>query len=196
MLSLVDRAIGFAARAHEGQKRKAGDVPYIAHPVAVAMILQNMGCDETIVAAGLLHDTVEDTKVNIEDIRLNFGDAVADIVAGCTEPPKKRFKWEIRKLHSIQVLHDAPLAVKLVAAADKYHNLSHTLHNEGAIGQGVWGRFGRGKEQQAWYYLSVLKSLLANVPDPDQYPIFGKLEAMVNTVFAGVTPQTPKGIEE
>jgi len=192
MLSLVDRAIGFAARAHKGQKRKAGDVPYIAHPVAVAMILQDMGCDETIVAAGLLHDTVEDTKVNIEDIRFYFGDAIADIVAGCTEPSKKSVRWETRKLHSIQVLRDAPLAVKLVAAADKYHNLSHTLYNEGIIGQAVWERFGRGKEQQAWYYRSVLKSLLANVSNPDQYSIFGKLEDMVNVVFDGVTPQVPE----
>jgi (p)ppGpp synthase/HD superfamily hydrolase len=143
-----------------------------------------------------LHDTVEDTKVNIEDIRLIFGDAVGDIVAGCTEPPKKSVNWETRKLHTIQVLRDAPLEVKLVAAADKYHNLSHTLYNETIIGQAVWGRFGRGKEQQAWYYQSVLKSLLANVPNLDQYPIFGKLEAMVNTVFAGVTPQPPKGVKE
>ncbi len=196
MLSLVDRAIGFAARAHKGQKRKAGDVPYIAHPVAVAMILQEMGCDETIVAAGLLHDTVEDTKVKIEDIRLNFGDEVADIVAGCTEPPKKSANWETRKLHTIQILRDAPLEVKLVAAADKYHNLSHTLHNEAMIGRDVWGRFGRGKEQQAWFYQSVLKSLLANVPDRDRYPVFGKLEVMVNAVFAGVTPQLPHGVKE
>ena len=52
MISLVDRAIGFAALAHDGQRRKSGKVPYIAHPVGVAMILQQMGCDETIVTAG------------------------------------------------------------------------------------------------------------------------------------------------
>ena len=54
------------------------------------MILLQMGCDETIVAAGLLHDTVEDTKVSLEDIREIFGDEVADIVDSVTEPPKKK----------------------------------------------------------------------------------------------------------
>ena len=72
MFSLVDRAIGFAARAHEGQRRKTGNVPFIAHPVGVAMLLLEMGCADEVVAAGLLHDTVEDTKVSIDDIRQQF----------------------------------------------------------------------------------------------------------------------------
>ena len=101
MIDLVDRAIGFAARAHQGQQRKTGDVPYIAHPVAVAMILQRMDCAETIVAAGLLHDVVEDTSVTLKDVRRHFGDEVAEIVAGCTELPKNRNRWETRKLFMI-----------------------------------------------------------------------------------------------
>lgn len=191
MLSLIDRAIGFAARAHDGQKRKIGNVPYIAHPVAVAMILQDMGCNETIVAAGLLHDTVEDTRVTLDEIRQQFGNEVADIVAGCTEPPKRKMKWETRKLHTIRILRDAPLAVKLVAASDKYHNLIHTRYTEKQIGAGVWKRFGRGKEQQAWYYRSVLESLKANVVDLEDYPIFARLEEVVDELFAGVHSQPP-----
>jgi hypothetical protein len=191
MLSLVDRAIGFAARAHDGQKRKTGNVPYIAHPVAVAMILQEMGCDETIIAAGLLHDTVEDTKVTLGEIRQQFGDEVADIVAGCTEPSKRKMKWEERKLHTIHVLRDAPLAVKLVAASDKYHNLIHTRYTEGQIGAFLWEVFGRGKDKQAWYYRSVLESLKANVDNLDDYPIFAMLEEVVDELFAGVHSQPP-----
>lgn len=191
MLSLVDRAIGFAARAHNGQKRKTGNVPYIAHPVAVAMILQEMGCDETIIAAGLLHDTVEDTGVTLDEIRQQFGDEVADIVAGCTEPSKRKMIWEERKLHTIRALRDAPLAVKLVAASDKYHNLIHTRYTEGQIGAFLWKVFGRGKEQQAWYYRSVLESLKANVDDIEDYPIFAKLEKVVDELFAGVRSQPP-----
>lgn len=191
MLSLIDRAIGFAARAHDGQKRKTGNVPYIAHPVAVAMILQDMGCNETIVAAGLLHDTVEDTRVTLDEIRQQFGDEVADIVAGCTEPPKRKMNWEMRKLHTIHMLRDAPLAVKLVTASDKYHNLSHTRYTKEQIGAVVWKRFGRGKEQQAWYYRSVLESLKANVVDLENYPIFARLEEVVDELFAEVQSQPP-----
>ncbi len=191
MLPLVDRAIGFAARAHANQRRKTGDVPYIAHPFAVGMLLQKMGCDETIVAAGLLHDTVEDTHVTLEEIRERFGEEVAEIVAGCTEPPKKKVDWETRKLHTIHSLQDASIAVKLVAAADKYHNLLHTLYNERTYGQSIWKRFGRGKEQQAWYYRSILQSLMANVPDADRYPIFSDLAAVIEELFADVSSREP-----
>jgi (p)ppGpp synthase/HD superfamily hydrolase len=191
MIDLVDRAIGFAARAHNGQQRKTGDVPYIAHPVAVAMILQQMGCDQAVVVAGLLHDTVEDTPVTLQEIRRQFGDEVADIVAGCTELPKGKNKWEARKRQMIASLRDAPLAVKLVSAADKYHNLSHTLYTERLQGPGLWKRFGRGKNQQAWYYRSVLESLLANVEQPEEYPIFGMLAEVINELFGDVTARPP-----
>ncbi len=191
MFSLVDRAVGFAARAHKGQRRKTGNVPYIAHPFGVGMILQGMGCDETIVSAGLLHDTVEDTKVTLDEIRDNFGEDVANIVAAVTEPPKKSTDWESRKLHTIHSLRTAPLAVKLVAAADKYHNLTHTQYNLEIFGPAVWKRFGRGREQQAWYYRSVAESIAANVLDPGRYPIFDQLTRAVEEVFAGIPSKPP-----
>lgn len=191
MIDLVDRAIGFAARAHHGQKRKTGDMPYIAHPLAVGMLLQRMGCEQAVVAAGILHDTVEDTPVTLQDIRRHFGAEVAGIVAGCTELPKRRNQWATRKRHMIASLRDAPLAVKLVSAADKYHNLSHTLHNERTQGQAIWKNFGQGKDRQAWYYRSVLDSLLANLEQPEHYPIFGMLAEVIDELFAGVTPRPP-----
>lgn len=166
-------------------------MPFIAHPVGVALILQEMGCHETVVAAGLLHDIVEDTVVTPEEIRQNFGDEVADIVAGCTEPPKKRDNWESRKMHSIRMLTDAPMSVKLVAAADKYHNLSHTLQNLRSEGNSVWRRFGRGPEQQAWYYRTALVSILANVPDPESYPIFEQLSEVIDELFEEIPSVAP-----
>jgi (p)ppGpp synthase/HD superfamily hydrolase len=188
--TLIDRAIGFAARAHEGQYRRAGNVPYIAHPVAVAMILQAMGCDETIIVAAILHDIVEDTPITLAEIRQTFGDPVADIVAIVTEPPRA-LRWEARKQHMIQAVRDAPLPAKLVAAADKYHNLLHTSRHENKLGTAVWRRFGRGVEQQAWYYREVTASILANVAEPDRYPIFSQLTSLVAELFAGVRARAP-----
>jgi (p)ppGpp synthase/HD superfamily hydrolase len=192
MYTLVDRAIGFAARAHEGQRRKIGKVPYVAHPFAVALILQQMGCNEKIVAAGLLHDTVEDTGITLDDIRREFGDEVAEIVDGCTEPPKKDAKWATRKLYMISTLREAPLAVKLVTATDKYHNLVHTLNSREVMGESVWKKFGGGKERQAWYFRTVLESVRANVPDQDNYPIFAQLAAVIDELFAGIPSRPPK----
>jgi (p)ppGpp synthase/HD superfamily hydrolase len=192
MNPLLDEAIAFAARAHNGQRRKSDDLPYIAHPFAVALILQHMGCRDEIIIAGLLHDTVEDTDVTLAEIERRFGRAVADIVAGCTEPSKGH-SWETRKLYAIEHLRAAPLAVKLVAAADKYHNLSATIRQQRLVGPRVWQRFRRGVEQQAWYYRGVTASLLANVAEPERYPIFASLERLVGESFAGVPSQEPDG---
>jgi (p)ppGpp synthase/HD superfamily hydrolase len=191
MDDLIDRAIGFAARAHETQKRKIGGVPYIAHPVGVAMILARMDCEPAVVAAGLLHDVIEDTSVTLEDIEEAFGLEVATIVSGCTEPQKKRGNWEQRKHTMIQSLRNAPLPVKLVMAADKYHNLSHTLSTKRQHGNKVWRHFGRGKGRQAWYYRGVLDSILANVSQPERYPVFGQLAEVVAELFEDVESQPP-----
>ncbi len=81
---LVARAYRVAAKAHEGQKRASGE-PYIQHCLAVADILAELRMPPVVVAAGLLHDTVEDTGVTLEDIRRDFGDEVASLVDGVTK---------------------------------------------------------------------------------------------------------------
>jgi (p)ppGpp synthase/HD superfamily hydrolase len=190
-ISLIDRAIGFAAKAHKGQTRKTDrELPYIAHPFGVAMILGQMGCSETVVAAGLLHDTVEDTGVTIEKIRSKFGDEVASIVAGCTEPAKNN-NWEERKTHMIESLREASLEVKLVVAADKYHNLNLTLASSKTLGIDVWESFGRPEKQQAWYYRNVYESILANLPGSEEYAIFKQLGKVINELFDGVASSPP-----
>jgi hypothetical protein len=83
------------------------------------------------------------------------------------------------------------LSVKLVAAADKYHNLSHTLQNLRSDGSSVWKRFGRGPEQQAWYYRTVLVSILTNIPEPVPYPIFGQLSDIIDELFEGIPSKAP-----
>lgn len=122
-VSLIDRlsaAVEFAVWAHGGRTRKGKDVPYITHPLAVALSLARAGCAEDVVIAGLLHDVVEDTSVTLEEVRERFGAGVAGIVAACTED--KRLPWEDRKARMLETLTHAPLAVKLVACADKLHN--------------------------------------------------------------------------
>lgn len=81
---LIQRAYQFAESAHEGQKRLSGE-PYITHCLAVAAILADLRVPPVIIAAGLLHDTVEDTKVTLEDIRAQFGDEIARLVDGVTK---------------------------------------------------------------------------------------------------------------
>lgn len=160
--------------------------------MGVAMILMQMGCREEVVAAALLHDTVEDTDATLQEISNIFGQEVADIVAGCTELPRRCNNWEQRKLNMIEKLRDAPLEVKLVVAADKFHNLQHISKSKKKSGAAVWERFGRGAELQAWYYRAVLDSILECLPDSGAaYPIFEQLTAVVEKLFAGIPSRSP-----
>ncbi|MDR0547943.1 MAG: HD domain-containing protein, partial [Deltaproteobacteria bacterium] len=93
---LVNRAYVFAATAHQGATRRSGE-PYLIHPLAVAWILTDMRLDATTVAAGLLHDVVEDTKFTKEDIQKEFGEDVAKIVAGVTKIGKLEFKSDTER---------------------------------------------------------------------------------------------------
>src|SRR4051812_30513137 len=81
----LERALRWAAVAHDGQVRKGEKIPYFEHVVGVAMILDRLGFDESVVIAGLLHDVVEDTEVTLDQVRGRFGDEVARTVEACSE---------------------------------------------------------------------------------------------------------------
>lgn len=153
----IEEAIELAAQAHNGQFRKGTRTPYISHPYAVGLMLMNAGCSETVVIAGILHDTVEDTDLTLEYIRKNFGESVADIVDGCSE--NKSLRWRERKTECIEALKIATTEVCLVTCADKLHNLRTVISEYDDIGDAVWERFHGGLEAQTWYYCSILESL-------------------------------------
>lgn len=177
-LDIVEHAIQFATKAHDGQYRKGSDIPYITHPFAVAMLLRSEGCPDEVVAAGLLHDTVEDTNVTLEDIKINFGDTVAHIVEGCSEP-NKSLSWEERKRHTIQYLKTADQSVRLVACADKFHNLRSIRDDLEHNGEEVWKKFKRGRRQQEWYYKNIVTSL----EQGPSFPLLEKLRKEIELVF-------------
>ena len=181
MTAIFD-AIEFAARAHRGHCRKGTEIPYIVHPLAVAKILIDAGCPEDVVVAGILHDTVEDTPVSLDEIRHRFGGAVARIVEGASEPDKSK-PWEERKAHTVEFLMTAPEEVLLVSCADKIENLEAIREDSEQIGEEVWGRFRRGREQQAWYYRSVLAVLARRLTIAPGLPLVHRLEKGVAEVF-------------
>ena len=85
MKDLVSKAIVFSTAAHDGMRRRIGESPYILHPLEVATIIGTMTDDQEVIAAGLLHDVVEDAGVTIEEIEENFGKRVKELVASETE---------------------------------------------------------------------------------------------------------------
>lgn len=178
---IIARALQTAAYAHRMQLRKGMDLPYIVHPYSVGMMLHSAGCSDVIVAAGLLHDVPEDTAVNLETLRADFGEHIAMIVGLCTED--KGMSWEERKARVIEKFRSAPLEVKLVAAADKLDNLRSIVAEHRRVGEQVWERFNRGREKQAWFYYEVAASLAANVPPERESSLFSLLRAEAETFF-------------
>ncbi len=179
----LDKAIRFAARAHKDQVRKGSGVPYISHPFAVGMILIQHQFPETWVIAGILHDTIEDTEVTLDDIRREFGDEVADIVEGCSEPEHHTQSWEKRKQHTVDYIQNAPLAVKVVTCADKIHNLQSILMDRKILGDQIWQRFKRDRKKQEWYYRQVASGLVKHLKPQEKHPIFDELVQLVDRVF-------------
>lgn len=121
--TLLVKAAAFAAHKHRDQRRKAGDVPYVNHPLSVARTLVEVGRidDATILAAAMLHDTLEDTATTRDELEREFGAAVAGIVAEVTDD-KSLAKVERKRQ---QVVHAALLSprARLVKLADKLDNL-------------------------------------------------------------------------
>ncbi len=150
-------ALVYAARLHRDQTRKGTGVPYVTHLLAVAAIVGENGGTEDEVIAALLHDAPEDAggEAQLAEIRARFGDAVADIVAGCTdtyEDPKP--PWRERKEEYLAHLSEAPAPVRLVAAADKLHNARSILADHRVHGDELWTRFNApgGAVDVHWYY--------------------------------------------
>ena len=121
-ITLVAKAMDFAAQKHTDQRRKgSNDEPYINHPAEVAYLLASTGADVETVAAGYLHDTVEDTETKHEEILREFGENISDIIREVTDD-KSLPKAERKRLQLEHAKHASPSA-KQVKIADKTSNL-------------------------------------------------------------------------
>ena len=181
-VDLIDRAIEVAAKAHKKQKRKGTRKAYITHPFAVGVLLAKAGCSKELIAAGILHDTVEDARIKPDRIKEEFGDKVASIVEQCTEPDKRR-SWEKRKQHTLNALKKAGLDVKFVVCADKLHNIRTIARDHRTMGDKVWRRFRRGREDQGWYYASLVEVLRIRGGNPAYQELYKEFKRKVSEVF-------------
>jgi (p)ppGpp synthase/HD superfamily hydrolase len=179
---MVNRAIEVAAKAHRNQVRKGTDIPYIAHPYAVGLMLARSGCSDDVVAAGILHDTIEDTELTEEDLRRDFGEEVASIVAGCSEPDRSH-SWEERKEHTLAYMPTAPWEVRAVSCADKLHNLLSIEHGYQTLSEEVWTRFKKGRSQQEWYYRGMAAAICTPHPGEPAVPLCRELREAVERMF-------------
>ncbi|PIR69244.1 MAG: bifunctional (p)ppGpp synthetase/guanosine-3',5'-bis(diphosphate) 3'-pyrophosphohydrolase [Candidatus Niyogibacteria bacterium CG10_big_fil_rev_8_21_14_0_10_46_36] len=161
--TIIDKALQKAEILHKGQVRKSdGVTPYITHLKEVAGILKKYTSDEHVIAAGILHDAIEDTPYTPEALEHDFGLVIRDIVMGVTEKKMrdgKKIPWKVRKeayLHNLQHVSRNSL---LVCAADKVHNMNSCVHDFQKQGSSVWSSFNAEPKEQVWYYGAVLHIL-------------------------------------
>ena len=160
---LTDRfgkAMQFALELHRTQPRKGGEIPYIAHLLAVtALVLEDGGSEDEAIAA-LLHDAIEDQPREgrtAHEIDNQFGKQVLEIVEALTDntddgDDRSATTWRVRKELYLERLPTKSAATLRVAAADKLHNARAILADFEDIGDEVWARFNAPKDEQLWYY--------------------------------------------
>ena len=182
--SVLDRAICFAVEAHKGQLRKDGSA-FILHPLEDAAIVGTLTADAEVLAAAVLHDTVEDTAVTPQQILEAFGPRVCALVMHETEdkrpavPPE--MTWQIRKEESLLALKQSEdPAVKMLWLGDKLSNMRALFREHEVLGAEIFNRFNnRDPLAHKWYYGTIL-DLLSEFENTAAYREYS---ALYHTVF-------------
>ena len=188
--TLLDRAIVFAVRAHAGTERRGKGFPYIVHPMEAVEIVATMTPDQELLAAAALHDTVEDTDVTVEQIRTEFGDRIASLVASESDivlgdlPAEE--SWHARNQAAIDRLARASHDAKIVALGDKLSNMRAIARDYAQQGDALWDLFhAKDPKDHEWHYRGLAASL-SELHDTFAYKEF---ENLINQVFAGRSPE-------
>ena len=161
---LLDRAIVFAVRAHAGTERRGKGFPYIVHPMEAVEIVATITPDQELLAAAVLHDTVEDTDVTLEQISAEFGERIASLVASESDIvinglPKEQ-SWHIRKQAAIDRLARASHDAKIVALGDKLSNMRAIARDYARQGDELWKLFRvKERKEHEWHYRGLAASL-------------------------------------
>lgn len=181
---LLDKAIMFAVRAHSGTERRGKGFPYIVHPLEAVEIVATITPDQELLAAAALHDTVEDTDVTVEQLRAEFGDRVASIVADesdrFTPGVSEEDSWHERKQAAIDRLARASREAKIVALGDKLSNMRAIARDYAVMGDKLWSIFHTtDPKEHEWHYRGLADSLR----ELSDTFAFREFEDLINQVF-------------
>ena len=184
-VEVFEKAIKFAVDKHSHQERKRLQSPYIIHPMEVASIAGTMCSDPDLLAACMLHDTVEDTDTTIEEIRENFGSRVALLVMTETEdkrpdrPPVET--WRLRKEETLLILSNTKdLKVKMMWLGDKLSNMRSFARDYRQKGNDLWKSYNqKDPKEQYWYYRSIADNLV----ELKEYDAYKEYVELMNYVF-------------
>lgn len=164
----LERALRVALDAHAGQARKGvGAVPYIVHPVHVALVLSRWGYADEVVQAGVLHDVVEDCEAwTLQRVGEEFGGEVRDLVDALTEDKSRT--WKERKQQAIDDVPSMSESAAAIKAADKLHNLASLVEDLRVTRdpEEVWSTFRGGRDRTIEYSGRLVEALAVRLGDP------------------------------
>lgn len=182
-----DTALTYATHIHAHQQRKSTEIPYITHLLGVLSIALEYGATEDEAIGALLHDAGEDAggSGRVADIRLRFGDAVADIVAGCSDTLEEhKPDWRTRKEAYIAHLGHTTASIRFVSSADKLHNARAILRDHYRIGDRVFDRFTASKADTLWYYRALTNAFMQAAPTGERLELVQELDRTVTILEA------------
>lgn len=163
--ALLDKAILFAVKAHAGTERRGKGFPYIVHPMEAMEIVATITPDQQLLAAAALHDVLEDTDVTYDELRAEFGERIASLVAAESDERvdgvSEQDSWRARKQAAIDRLARADRDGKTVALGDKLSNMRAIDRDYRAMGDKLWDLFHApgGKADHEWHYRGLAASL-------------------------------------
>jgi len=180
MSLLLKRALDEAAVWHRDQRRKypGADVPYVSHLMGVAIILARHGFDDDVVAAGALHDCMEDCGIELATLTEKFGARVADLVLHVSEPDKT-LSWEERKARYLAHFSVKPWPAQAITLADKLDNFVSIERCKADFGD-PWPQFKRGKAEQ----LGRFDQLLLRARQLPAHPLIDEYAAALDRLRA------------
>jgi (p)ppGpp synthase/HD superfamily hydrolase len=177
--ALLEEAYTMAYEAHAQMLRKVDGNPFINHPLRVGAALWRCGLDEAVVAAGFLHDTVEDTPLTIEEVCVRMGEDVATLVAALTED-KTISDYEERKAEHLQRLAESGARALAIFCADKLANLQDMLQDYEVEGEAMSEYFNGSIDQKEEHTREQI-ALLASAEGVNTLPIFKDFVATAET---------------
>lgn len=162
--SFLDKALLFAIKAHSGVERRGKGFPYIVHPMEAVAIVASITPDQELLAAAALHDVVEDTDYTIDDIKREFGERVARLVAAesdlVVEGKSESDSWVERKQYAIDRLAKLDKDAKIVSIGDKLSNARAMLADYEEMGEELWKKFHVSDPKlHKWHYEGLRNSL-------------------------------------
>lgn len=180
--TLLSRAAAYTVAAFDGVVRKGSGAPYVTHLFAVSALVGEFGGDEEQMAAGLLHDLLEDIEgSSVEDLEQRFGARVARLVLACSDTTvRPKPPWQERKDRHLAHLREQSAEVRLVVAADKLHNATCLVYEIQQMGDAAFDCFNAPKERVLWYYRAAVSALAEGW----EHPILARLDATVSAMEA------------